>query len=284
MTKAGTTYPPRGSGSAGLRPVKATAVRPRASTSVARRYILGLRVDATSYPDAASRVMTWARRGESRYVCVANVHMVMESRHSAEFCRVVNGADLVTPDGMPLVCGLQLLGVKEATRVYGPDLTAHLLEIAARQHIPIGFYGGSPEVVTRLLEVLPQRFPGLSVSFGMSPPFRALTPREDQVVVEQINRSGTRILFVGLGCPKQEGWMADHVGRVLAVMVGVGAAFDFLAGAKPQAPRWMQRFGMEWFFRLCTEPRRLWRRYLGYGPQFVWLFARQLLAHKRSGT
>jgi N-acetylglucosaminyldiphosphoundecaprenol N-acetyl-beta-D-mannosaminyltransferase len=210
------------------------------------------------------------------------MHMVMESHCSRAFRDIVNGADLVTPDGMPLVWGLHLLGVASATRVYGPDLTSALLEAAAKEHLPVGFYGGTPAVRDRLLQILSRRFPGLRLAFWESPPFRAPTVDEDRVVVDQINRSGARILFVGLGCPKQERWMAEHAGKVSAVMVGVGAAFDFLSGAKAQAPRWMQQSGLEWFFRLCTEPRRLWRRYLWLGPQFVGLFVLQLLAERTS--
>jgi N-acetylglucosaminyldiphosphoundecaprenol N-acetyl-beta-D-mannosaminyltransferase len=241
------------------------------------RSILGMRVDATSYADATERVLAWARRNESRYVCVATAHMVMEAYDSAEFRRVVNGADLVTPDGMPLVWGLRRLGIAHATRVYGPDLLPCLLARAAEHRVPVGFYGGTPDAVGGLIDFAVRRFPGLEVAFVKSPPFRALSPREEREDLELINRSGARIVFVGLGCPKQERWMAARVGEVQAVMVGVGAAFDFLTGLKPQAPRWMQRSGLEWLFRLCSEPQRLWRRYLHHGPRFVGLFALQLL-------
>lgn len=248
------------------------------------RYVLGMRVDATTYRDATERVLRWARARESRYVCVATVHMVMEAHNSSEFRQMVNRADLVTPDGMPLVWGLQLLGIRRAMRVYGPDLTPCLLERAAAEGIPVGFYGGASHALDRLACVLAQRFPGLRVAFLKSPPFRPPTPEEDAADVEHINQSGTRILLVGLGCPKQERWMAEHGGRVQAPMVGVGAAFDFLAGTKSQAPRWMQTSGLEWLFRLCTEPRRLWRRYLIHGPRFVGLFGLQLLGLRRFET
>jgi N-acetylglucosaminyldiphosphoundecaprenol N-acetyl-beta-D-mannosaminyltransferase len=251
-----------------------------AGTSLASRYLLGMRVDATSYPDAVRRVLEWARRGESRYVCVASMHGVMEAYDSAQFRQIVNGADLVTPDGMWLVWGLRLLGVRHATRVYGPDLTPYLLGFAAAEGIPIGFYGGAPAVLARLRTVLANRFPNLRVAFYRSPPFRPSTLEEDGADVDEINRSGARILFIGLGVPKQERWMAEHVGRVQAVMVGVGAALDFLAKVKPQAPVWMQKSGLEWCFRLCTEPRRLWRRYLKHGPRFVALFSLQLCGWK----
>ncbi len=241
------------------------------------RHILGLRVDATDYPGATAQILDWARAGESRGVCFATAHMVIEAHDDAALCAAVNRCDLITPDGMPLVWGLRRLGVPDATRVYGPDLSVWALEGAAREGIPVGFYGASPEVLERLVLAAERRFPALRVVFAESPPFRALTPEEDAGAVERIDRSGARILFVGLGCPRQEQWVSAHLGRVRAVMLAVGAAFDFLAGSKPQAPRWMQRAGLEWLFRLASEPRRLWRRYLVGGPRFVALFARQLL-------
>lgn len=248
--------------------------------SAASRYLLGMRVDATSYPDATRRVLEWARQGDSRYVCVASMHGVMEAYDSARFREIINGADLVTPDGMPLVWGLRLLGVDHATRVYGPDLTSSLLGAAETARVPVGFYGGTPTVLARLCLLLAHQFPDLRIVFQQSPPFRPPTPEEDRATVEEINRSGARMLFVGLGVPKQERWMAEHVGRVTAVMIGVGAAVDFLAKVKPQAPRWMRNCGLEWSFRLCTEPRRLWRRYLRHGPRFVALLGLQLIGSK----
>lgn len=240
-------------------------------------FILGTRTDPTSYSDAATRVLAWAHTPESRYVCVSNVHLTMESHDSAEYRAIVNGADLVTPDGMPLVWALRLFGVAEATRVYGPTLTMHVLERAAMAGVGVGFYGSSPEVLARMLDACRRRFAGLRVAYAQAPPFRPLTLEEDAAVVREINGSGARILFVGLGCPKQERWMASHKGSVNAVMLGVGAAFAFLAGAKPQAPAWMQRVGLEWLFRLATEPRRLWRRYAYHNPRFVALLAGQYL-------
>lgn len=241
------------------------------------RRILGMRVDATSYDAAAEQVITWAKAGESRYVCVSTVHMVMEGHDRAEFQRIVNAADLVTPDGMPLVWGLKLLGIPSATRVYGPDLTPVVCEYAAREGVPVGFYGGTPEVLDRMIANLTARYPGLQVVYRHSPPFRPLTAEEEAREIEEIRASGARILFVGLGCPKQEQWMAARRGRIDAVMLGVGAAFDFLAGAKRQAPDLIQSLGLEWLFRLATEPRRLWRRYLYNNPRFVVLFAAQVL-------
>lgn len=240
------------------------------------RHLLGMRVDATSYGDASEQVLAWAARSESRYVCVSTVHMVMEAHDDPEFRRIVNGASLVTPDGVPLVWALRLLGVPEATRVYGPQLTPRLCGHAAAAGVPVGFYGGSQDTLDRMIPRLQERYPGLQVAYAHSPPFRPLEPDEQEHIVGEINASKARILFVGLGCPKQERWMAAHIGRVQAVMLGVGAAFDFLAGSKRQAPAWLQRAGLEWAFRLVSEPRRLWYRYLYHNPRFLMLFAAQL--------
>ena len=232
-----------------------------------------MRVDRTSYPEAVAQILGWARRGESRYVCCAAVNNAVLSSESPEYRRVMNEADLVTPDGMPLVWWLRLSGHREATRVYGPDLTLHLLAAAAQERLPVGFYGSDCGTLERLAATATARFPGLWIAYTYAPPFRDLTPEEDALVCEQIRSSGTRLLFVGLGAPKQERWMAAHRSRIPAVMIGVGAAFDFLAGTKPQAPRWMQRAGLEWLFRLVTEPRRLGPRYLRQNPKFLALLA-----------
>ena len=240
------------------------------------RRILGTRVDATDYGEAAERICRWAGRGESRYVCAANVHMVMEGRDDPAFRAVVNGADLVTADGMPLAWALRLLGVRGARRVYGPDLMLAVCARAEAEGIPVGLHGGSPEALAALEAELARRFPRLRVAHRASPPFRSLSPREKEAARGEIAGSGARILFVGLGCPRQERWMADERGHVPAVMLGVGAAFDFLSGRKRQAPPLLQKAGLEWAFRLATEPRRLWRRYLLHNPRFAVLMALQL--------
>jgi len=250
----------------------------RLTSAVETRRVLGMRVDATSYEHAATEILGWASSGESRYVCIATVNNVIEAHDNPAYQRVMEHADLVTPDGMPLVWGLGLLGVRGATRVYGPDLTPILCERAAAAGIPVGFYGSTPEVLADLTTNLARQYPDLQVGYTYSPPFRPQTPDEDAVVRERIAQSGVRLLFVGLGTPKQELWMAAN-GDVRTVMVGVGAAFDFIAGHKRQAPNLLQDLGLEWLFRLFNEPRRLWRRYLYRNPRFVVLFAAQLLKH-----
>ena len=241
------------------------------------RPILGVRIDATSYADTTDRVLASARRGESCYICCAAVNNIMEARRSPDYRIVMDQAALVTSDGMPLVWMLRWLGARSATRVYGPRLMDLLLEAASDAGIPVGFYGGTDAVLRNLVSVAKQRYPQLEVAYAEAPPFRELTAEEDQRTTQSILDAGVRILFVGLGSPKQDRWMHAHQDRVPAVMLGVGAAFDFLAGAKPQAPRWMQSSGLEWTFRLATEPRRLGRRYLTQNPKFVVLALAQLM-------
>ncbi len=259
--------------------VQQTAGRVLAEQSPARagyRMILGMRVDATSYAEATRLVVEWARRGESRMVCCASVNNVMQAYEAPAFRGLMNAADLVTPDGMPLVWGLRRLGVPGAGRVYGPELMRRLLAAAAAAGLPVGFYGATEAVLARLCAAVRQQHPELLLGYHYAPPFRPLAAEEDARITEAIRASGIRILFVGLSTPKQERWMAAHRGRVPAVMLGVGAAFDFLAGTKPQAPGWMQRAGLEWLFRLATEPRRLGPRYLKQNPQFLVLFSLEL--------
>jgi N-acetylglucosaminyldiphosphoundecaprenol N-acetyl-beta-D-mannosaminyltransferase len=246
-------------------------------------FILGMRVEATDYARATDQIVRWAREGTSRSVCAANVHMVMEAFDDPAFRAVVNGADLVTSDGVPLVWALKALGVGHATRVYGPDLTLHVCRAAAAAGLPIGLYGGTPDSLDAFTAVLAQRFPGLQVACRIAPPFRPPTPEEDAADTAALAASGARIVFVGIGCPKQEKWMAAHRDRLPAVMLGVGAAFDFHAGRVRQAPAWMQRAGLEWLFRLLMEPRRLWKRYAKQNPRFLYFFLRQWLATRPGG-
>lgn len=244
--------------------------------------ILGVTVGGTTYAHATETTVRWALNGESRTVVFANVHVLMEAYDDRHFRDELNAMDLVNPDGMPLVWALRMLGEPGASRVYGPDATQEILGAAEQAGVPVGFYGGSEATLARLVIEVRRTYPKLQIDFILSPPFRALSASEDEEIVGKICASGVRLLFVGLGCPKQERWMAAHKGRVPAVMLGVGAAFDFLAGTKPQAPRWMMRAGLEWIFRLCSEPSRLLGRYLKHNPRFVLLFLHQLLMGARS--
>ena len=241
------------------------------------RQVLGVRFHATHYAQATSLIARWAARGESRTVYCSNTHSVIEAQDDGAFGAVLNRADLNTPDGVPIVWALRHEGVR-AERVYGPDLTLHVLRAAAERDFPVAFYGSTPETLGRLRERLPELAPGLDVRAMISPPFRPLSDAEDAAFTAELAESGARIVFVGLGCPRQERWCDAHRGRVPAVMMAVGAAFDFHAGRVRQAPAVLQRMGLEWAFRLAVEPRRLWRRYARVVPRFLVGYGRHLLA------
>lgn len=244
--------------------------------------VLGVRVSAIDMAQALQAIDGWIASRTPHYVCVTGVHGVMESQRDEELRRIHNSAGLVTPDGMPLVWLSRLMGFSQVERVYGPDLMLAVCKLSVERGYRHFFYGGAPGVAEKLRVRLKARFPGLKVAGTYSPPFRPLTPEEDREIVERINAAQPDILWVGISTPKQERWMAEHVGRLsLPVLVGVGAAFDFHAGLKKQAPAWIQRSGLEWLFRLIMEPRRLWRRYLINNPWFLWLVLLQALGRYR---
>lgn len=240
--------------------------------------MLGTTVHATTYDAATQLALEWAHQRRSATVCATSVHGVIEASDDPEFQDILNTADLVTPDGMPLVWALRRLGVPGATRVYGPTLTLRLCAAAEAEGVAIGLYGGTPDSLGAFEAFLERTFPALRIAISISPPFRPPTAAEDDADTRAIADSGAGLVFVGIGCPKQERWMAAHRGRIPAVMVGVGAAFDFHAGRVRQAPPALQRAGLEWAFRLAVEPRRLWRRYARIVPRFVVGFGRQLAA------
>ncbi len=262
------------------------ASTPAPTTAPGSIHIGGMRIDAGTYASSTALITRWAAepdgQARSRYVAIANVHLTMEAHDSDEYRALINQSALVTSDGMPLVWVLRRRGHHAAERVYGPTLMLHVCEAAATQGLPVALFGGSPDVLAQLTRTLLARFPKLSIACAISPPFGPISPELDADYCEQLKRSGARILFVGLGCPKQERWMAAHQGRIPAVMLGVGAAFNFHAGHVRQAPAWMQRLGLEWAFRLAMEPRRLWRRYLWHNPRFIALVLREHFSRTRS--
>ena len=232
--------------------------------------ILGVGVSSINLDDAVETIERWIGAHTHNYVCITGVHGVMESRRDQRLRSIHNDAGMVTPDGMPLVWLLRLLGKRNVDRVYGPDLMRKMTAVSSLRGYRQFYYGGAEGVADKLKQALLNAHPNLEVAGTLCPPFRALTPDEDQADIDAINMARPDIIWVGLSTPKQEFWMANHLGRIEApVMIGVGAAFDFLAGTKRQAPRWMQRNGLEWLFRLCSEPRRLWRRYAYGVPGFI---------------
>lgn len=226
-------------------------------------------IDALSWSETLNRIAAWAQARESRYVCICNVHSVMTAAQDAEFKRVVDQADMVTPDGMPVAWMLRRQGFLSQERINGPDLMWKYCEQAARSGEVVYFYGSTDKKLQLLSTKLHAAFPALRIGGVYAPPFGEVSAEEDAAIVASINASGAGVVFVGLGCPKQEKWMAAHRDSIHAVMIGVGAAFDYHAGTTRRAPLWMQHCGLEWLHRLCSEPRRLWKRYLVTNTLFV---------------
>jgi N-acetylglucosaminyldiphosphoundecaprenol N-acetyl-beta-D-mannosaminyltransferase len=284
--------------------------------------MLGAQIDVLSWDDAMTRLLGWAQARESRYVTICNVHVVVSASRDAAYRDVINASDMATPDGAPVAWMLRRLGFAGQRRISGPDLMWALCERVAKEGLPIYCYGSTGATLALLEQRLRAAFPDLKMTME-SPPFRALSPEEDAAAVARIHASGAGIVFVGLGCPKQERWMAEHRGtndvvsvrpepveggmsdkaegfdklspngggehtatgcrqplQVNAVMIGVGAAFDFHAGTVQRAPVWMRDNGLEWLHRLLSEPGRLWKRYLVTNTLFVVGAARQLLSGK----
>jgi N-acetylglucosaminyldiphosphoundecaprenol N-acetyl-beta-D-mannosaminyltransferase len=247
------------------------------NNNVPRVNVLGVGISAVNIPTAVGVIENWIIHRERHYVCVSPVHSVMEAQRDESFKHILNNAGLNTPDGMPMVWLGRLHRFRKIDRVYGPDLMLALCELSARKGYRNFFYGSAPGVPEKLAANMRARFPGFKTVGTFSPPFRPLTQEEDKQVVNMINGSHADILWVGIGSPGQERWMATHLGRVEApVLLGVGAAFDFHSGRIKQAPYWIQRSGMEWLYRLIREPRRLARRYLTTNPLFLLHISLQL--------
>jgi N-acetylglucosaminyldiphosphoundecaprenol N-acetyl-beta-D-mannosaminyltransferase len=243
--------------------------------------VLDVFIDALTWNVALSRIAAWARERESRYVCNCNVHSLIEASQDASFRNVLNQADMATPDGMPLAWMLRHLGFARQQRIAGPDLMWKYCERAEESGDSIYLFGSTVKTLSLLSEHLLAAFPALRISGLYSPPFYPPSEEEDAKIVASMNGSGAGVVFVGLGCPKQEKWMAAHRGRVKAVMIGVGAAFDYHAVNVKRAPRWMQRNGLEWLYRLRSEPRRLWKRYLVTNAIFIYRIIRQVLPGRK---
>ncbi len=239
--------------------------------------VVSLFPNVVSHESAIEKVYELVEAKNGGYVCFSTVHMVMESHDNRAYGAKVNGANVIIPDGMPLVWMQKLQGAKGAKRVRANDSMIRLCAFAEAKNLTVGFYGGRQTVIDAILERARKDYPNLKIVYAFSPPFRPLTDAEDAEITAEINRAQPDILFMGLGCPKQENWMAAHKNKVSAVMLGVGASFDFFAGNVKESPEWLGKLGLEWLFRLTQEPKRLWRRYLILNPRFVWLAARQML-------
>jgi N-acetylglucosaminyldiphosphoundecaprenol N-acetyl-beta-D-mannosaminyltransferase len=240
--------------------------------------VLDVKINALNLPLTLAQIKLWITKHESNYICVSPAHSIMEVHDDRSLLPIFNQSGLTTPDGMAIVWIMRLKGFKEVDRVYGPDLLLATCEFGIKEGWKHFFYGGAPGVVNDLTTNLSLRFPGLQIVGTYTPPFRPLTAEEDEEVSTIINQSHADIVWVGISTPKQERWMSSHNGKVIPpVLIGIGAAFDFIAGRKHQAPHWIQRSGFEWLYRLWTEPKRLWPRYRKY-PRFVFLVIVELLS------
>jgi N-acetylglucosaminyldiphosphoundecaprenol N-acetyl-beta-D-mannosaminyltransferase len=239
--------------------------------------VLDSHIDAIAWDDVISRIASWGSQHQSRYVTLCNVHSVVTASTSPQFHASLEGADLTLPDGAPIAWSLRREGFPKQQRINGPDLTWRYLAVAENLGQSVFFYGSTDTTLDKLLTRIKSEFPKLKIAGVVSPPFRDLSDEEDQAYVDQINQSGANVVFVGLGCPKQENWMAAHRGRIQAVMLGVGAAFDYHAGTVKRAPEWVQKIGMEWLHRLASEPRRLAKRYAVTNSLFIYRTAKAML-------
>lgn len=242
------------------------------------RYLFGIRYSITDYEDATRLILSKAKASEAFGVSALAVHGLIESYNDPSLKEKVNTIDLVVPDGQPIRWALNYFhksGLLD--RVYGPELTLHVLKAASEEGLPVFFYGSTPQTLSLLSENLPKRFNGIKIAGMQADRFREATPEEKQKDIETIVSSGARLVFVGRGCPRQERWVADHKAYIPMPLLAVGAAFDFIAGNFSQAPKWMQRNGLEWLYRLILEPRRLWKRYLFTNTQFIFLFIKGMI-------
>jgi N-acetylglucosaminyldiphosphoundecaprenol N-acetyl-beta-D-mannosaminyltransferase len=252
------------------------------SPSLPSQNVIGFPVTVLSFEAQVAQVIKWAKGGLSKVVCVANVHMLVEACDDRALASILNRADMVTPDGMPLVWMVQQLRQIEQDRVAGMDLMMSVCQSAAEQGLSVYFLGSERSVLDQMRRRLERDFPRLKIA-GMEPlPMLSVPIVVDQDVVEQVNCSGAGIVFVALGCPKQEKWMAAYHNRINAVMLGVGGVFPVYAGLQQRAPEFIRSAGLEWLYRLVQEPRRLWKRYSKTIPPFVWLACKQLMRASRS--
>lgn len=248
-----------------------------------RMNVLGVGVSAVNMTRTLQVIYGWVHeRKIGKYVCVTPAHSIMDAYKDPKVRQIYNRSGLTTPDGMPLVWLLKHQGFRDVDRVYGPDL----MLAACKEFTHNGFrhylLGGSPEVNEKLCLNLQEWFPGIKIAGRQSPPFRTLTNIEEKQMITDINAAHADILWVAFGAPRQDIWMAEHIGELnVPVLIGVGAAFDFLSGNKKQAPRWIQRSGFEWLYRLLSEPGRLWKRYLLNYPKFIFLVLMQMLGWKK---
>lgn len=246
------------------------------------RKVLDFPITALRLNEQIQTILEWAGEHKSKTVCVANVHMLMEAHWNPEFAGVLKNADIVTPDGMPLVWMMKKLGATSQDRVAGLDILASICESAPKKGVSVFFLGSQKQILSGMRTKLNNKYPDLSIAAMEPLPFRPLTESEDKALIQKINESGAGIVFVSLGCPKQEKWIAQHKDKIQAVMIGLGGAFPVYAGLQKRAPRIIRESGFEWLYRWLQEPRRLWGRYTKTIPPFMWLAMKQLISTNQS--
>lgn len=245
--------------------------------SLLKHKLITINISLGNFETFIKKIIELGQKKQSSYVCVANVHMCIETYRSSEFANIVNQSDITTPDGMPLIKALKWLYGVVQEKVSGPDLMPKVLEAAEQQGLKVYFYGSTLPILEKLDAFCMGHYPNLSLAGVYSPPFRVLTDDETKEDIKRINESGANIVFVALGCPKQERWMASMKGKINAVMIGVGGAFPMLVGVEKRAPLWMQQNGLEWFYRLIQDPQRLFKRYLVTNTAFLYLIFKEKL-------
>lgn len=250
------------------------------SHNILTKNIISVPVTTLGFDPLISLIGEWGQQRKSKYVCVANVHMLIEAYKNPAFCKILENADLVTPDGMPLVWMLKLFGVKKPNRIAGMDILLALCKYSAENKINLFFVGSTDKILQKIQSRIELEFPKVTIVGMESLPFKPVTELKNKDLIERINKSQANIILVALGCPKQEQWMAMHKGQIKGVMIGLGAAFEVFAGEKKWAPLWIRQAGLEWLFRLVQEPRRLWKRYLYTNSFFIYLIIKQFLLNK----
>lgn len=246
--------------------------------------ILGVNIAETNLEKACQKISDWVDNKEKTYICIAPASTIVDCQENESYKKVVNGAGMTTPDGMPIVWIGKAKGA-DIERTYGPDLLQAMSELSQDKGYKHYFYGGTKKSIELFVARMKEMYPRMNIVGAIAPPFRKINEIESDEILAQINGLKPDILWVGLGSPKQDFWMYNHRDKLdVSVIVGVGAAFDFLAGIKKQAPKWMQRSGLEWLFRLCSEPNRLWRRYLIGNSKFIFYLLRDCFTNKKRGN
>ncbi|MED3883940.1 WecB/TagA/CpsF family glycosyltransferase [Priestia aryabhattai] len=248
-------------------------------------YVISSKISALTFEETINSIKGWVEANDKKkYVCVCNTHSLVTASNDEKFSAALERASICTPDGMPLVWALKMFGYKKQDRVDGPDLMLNLCEEASKHGYKIYLYGGTKETLERLNKILERKYPAINIVGSYSPPFRELEKKETEAILQEINSSQADFVFVSLGCPKQEKWMHDNYLNINSVLLGVGAAFNFITGDIKRPPVIIRKLGLEWFFRLLSEPKRLFKRYLYNNTLYIYKFVKTYIKNKKRNT